>query len=232
MASVVDSIRAVYTDNYSMLKLGIFSYLIYLIYILVSKSPGAIASDWIFLSCIGALYLGYASIIIHNRIQQNIDTLPMTNPVNFLFISVKAVAVLLPYLGIGLPLVNFVVGLFNFDGIPQQIAIGIIQLLVVSITITALIYYAKDYDIKDGYDLATILSGFQDILVYVLLCLIALAIINIFIAVPLLYLTYSFLDIGPVFYYIAIYLITMNLAFLADYCGQLSFDLESRNNYY
>ncbi len=232
MASVVDSIRAVYIDNYSMLKLGFFSCIIYAIYTFVSKSPTAKVSDFIFLGIIAILYIGYASIIIHNRIHQNLETLPVVNPVKFLSISFKAVCVLVPYLGIGLPLVSFVVGLFNFDGIPQMIAIGIIQLLVVSITITALIYYSKDYNIKDGYDITQIMTGFQDVLVYVFLCILLLSIFNIFIALPALYLTYSFLDIGPIFFFVCAYLVTMNLAVIADYCGQLWFDLDSRNNYY
>ncbi len=232
MASVIDSIRAVYIDNYSMLKLGFFSCIIYALYTFVSKSPTSNFVNYVLFGIITILYVGYISIIMHNRIHQNLETLPVVNPVKFLSISLKAVCVLVPYLGIGLPLVSFVVGLFNFDGIPQMIAIGIIQLLVVSITITALIYYSKDYNIKDGYDLTQIMTGFQDVLVYVFLCILLLSIYNIFVSIPILYLTYSFLDIGPIFYFVCAYLVTMNLAVIADYCGQLWFDLDSRNNYY
>lgn len=232
MASVVDSIRAVYIDNYSMLKLGFFSCIIYAIYTFVTDTAAAQFSNMVLIALIVILYLGYASIIIHNRIHQNLETLPVVNPIKFLSISLKAVCVLVPYLGIGMPLVNYVVGLFNFDGVPQMIAIGIIQLLVVSITITALIYYSKDYNIKDGYEITQIMTGFQDVLVYVFLCILMLLVFNIFVAVPALYLTYSFADIGPVFYFVCAYLVTMNLAILADYCGQLWFDLDTRNNYY
>lgn len=232
MASVIDSIRAVYTDNYSLVKLGVFGYLIFLIYSLVSKAPNMQAMNYIWFFLIAFLYVGYFSVIMHNRITQNLATLPMINPVLFLIICLKGVAVMLPYLLIGLPLVNFVVGLFNFDGIPQQIAIGIIQLIVGFVALTALIYFSCDYKIQDGYDFAKIFSGFQDVLVYALLCIIALLFVNIFISVPVLYLVYSFFDIGQVFNYAASYLVTMNIAFLADYCGQLWFDLDSRNNYY
>lgn len=215
-----------------MLKLGFFSCIIYALYTFVSKSPTSNFVNYVLFGIITILYVGYISIIMHNRIHQNLETLPVVNPVKFLSISLKAVCVLVPYLGIGLPLVSFVVGLFNFDGIPQMIAIGIIQLLVISITITALIYYSKDYNIKDGYDLTQIMTGFQDVLVYVFLCLLILSIYNIFVSIPVLYLTYSFLDIGPIFYFVCAYLVTMNLAVVADYCGQLWFDLDSRNNYY
>lgn len=232
MASIVDSIRAVYIDNYSMLKLGVFSYIIYFLYTLIQKTSGTWIINLPFILGIVLIYVGFASVIMHNRIQQNLATLPMINPILFLTISAKSIAVILPYLVIGLPLVSFVVGLFNFDGVPQQIAIGIIQLIVCSVSLTALIYFAKDYDIQDGYNLSKVFTGFQDVLVFVFLCLLMLAIVNVFIAIPLLYLTYSFLDIGPVFFYVCSFLITMNIAFLADYCGQLSFDLDSRNNYY
>lgn len=232
MASVVDSIRAVYIDNYSMLKLGFFSCIIYAIYTFVTGSKTLVFADYIFLIIISILYIGYACIIMHNRIHQNLETLPVVNPIKFLKISLKGVVVLLPYLGIGLPLVSFVVGLFNFDGVPQQIAIGIIQLLVVSITLTALILYSKDYSIKEGFAISRIMTGFQDVLVYMLLCVVLLCILNTFVAVPALYFAYSFFDIGPVFFFICIYLITMNLSIVADYLGQLWFDLDTRNNYY
>lgn len=232
MASVIDSIRTVYTDNYSLVKLGVFGYLVFIIYSFVSSKPEMQVMNYLWFVLIVFFYVGYFSVIMHNRITQNLAVLPMINPVIFLSICVKGLAVMLPYLIVGLPLVNLVVGLFNFDGIPQQIAIGIIQLIVVFVALTALIYFSCEYNVKDGYDFAKIFSSFQDVLVYALVCVIALLFVNIFIAVPVLYLAYSFFDLGGVFKYAVCYLVTMNLAFLADYCGQLWFDLDSRNNYY
>ena len=232
MASVIDSIRSVYMDNYSLIKLGIFGYIIFLVFSLISKDPNMQIFNLLLLFFVVFLFVGYFTIIMHNRIKQDLTVLPMVNPVIFLIISAKGLAVMLPYLVVGLPLVNFVVGLFNFDGVPQMIAIGIIQLIVLFVAVTALIYYACEYNIKDGFDFAKIFAGFQDVLVYALVCIIALVFVNAFISVPILYLAYSFFDLGGVFKYAVCYLITMNIAFLADYCGQLWFDLDSRNNYY
>ena len=36
MASIVDSIRSVYQDNYSLLKLGAFSYIMFMLYSMMS----------------------------------------------------------------------------------------------------------------------------------------------------------------------------------------------------
>lgn len=234
MASILDSIRTVYTDNYALVKLGLFGYLFFLIFEMsgmdVTKQPLNMINIS-FLIIIIILYAGFSSIIINNRINQRLDTLPSLNPVTWLNVITKSALVIFPYLIIGFPVINFLVGLFNFDGVPQQVAIAIIQLILVAIVITALIFFSRNYKVKEGFDFAKITTGFPDVLVYCLLAIIFLLIYNVFVAVPLLYIIYSFFDVGPIFRYIVFFLITMNVAFLADYCGQLSFDIDNKSVY-
>lgn len=232
MASVIDSIRSVYTDNYSLLRLGLFSYAIYLIYKLIVPSQSFNLLNIIMWIVISYIYLGFCTIIISNRIHQRIETLPTFNPLLFLNTATKATIIALPFTLIGLFVVNFVVGLFNFEGLPQQIALWLVRFAILCILVTALINFAEKNEVKDGYNISKILAGIADVLVYTLLCLLLIALYSLFLVAPTLYLIYSFFEIGPLFEYVAIFFVTLNLAVLSDYWGQLHFDIESRNNYY
>lgn len=233
MASITDSIRAVYSDNYALIKLAIFSYIFFFIFELTTPGAGQKVStgtslSYIQIGTLAFFYSGFCSIIINNRIKQDIVTLPKSDPMKILTICAKCSVVVLPYLILGFPVIHYLVGLFHFEGVPQMVAIAIIQLILVAIIVTSIIYFSRDFKVKDSFDLRKIISGFPDVLVYTLLGIIGLAIINLFIGVPILYFAYSFFDIGPVFRYAAFFILTTNIACLSDYCGQLNFDLETR----
>ncbi len=232
MASIIDSIRSVYTDNYSLIRLGVFSYAIYIIYTLITPSSSFNIINIIMWFIITYLYLGFCTIIMSNRINQRIETLPKFNPVFFMNIATQSTIIAIPFCIVGFFVVNIVVGLFNFEGLPQQIAIWLIRFVLLCTLITALINFAEKYDAKDGLNIGKISAGLADIIVYTVVCLILIAIYSIFIAAPTLYLIYSFFKIGPLFEYVAVFFITINLAVIADYWGQLHFDIESKNNYY
>ena len=232
MASIVDSIRSVYQDNYALLKLGIFSYLIYLIYNLTVQSDSFNIANFIIYLAALYIYLGFCCIIISNRINQRIRSLPTFNMVQFFSVATKAFSLAIPYLIIGYFVVNFVVGLFNFEGVPQLIAIWIIRFFILSILVTSLINFSGKYNIKDGLNFSSIMSGLADVLVFTIVSLLLVALYSLFVVAPTLYLIYSFFDIGPIFKYAAVFFTTLNIAFLSDYWGQLHFDIESKNNYY
>lgn len=232
MASIVDSIRSIYQDNYALLKLGIFSYVIYMLYSLVVSSDSFNLMNFLMYIIALYIYLGFSSIIISNRINQRIRSLPTFNISKFISVSTKAFSLSIPYLIIGYFVVNFVVGLFNFEGVPQLITIWIIRFFIFSILVTALINFSKKFDIKEGLNFSVIFSGLADVLVYTIVCALLIALYSLFVVAPTLYLIYSFFDMGPIFKYTAVFFVTVNIAFLSDYWGQLHFDIESKNNYY
>ncbi len=232
MASVVDSIRSVYQDNFALLKLGFFSYIIYLIVNMIVPSDTFNFINFILCFILFYIFLGYCCIIMSNRINQRIETLPKFDPITFFNVATKALLISIPFLIIGYFVVNFVVGLFNFEGVPQLIAIWIIRFFIFAILITALINFSEKYELKAGFNASSIVAGVADVLVYTILCLIIIAIYSIFIALPTLYLIYNFFEIGPLFKYVAVFFVIMNLTFMSDYWGQLHFDIESKNNYY
>lgn len=232
MASIVDSIRSVYQDNYSLLKLGIFSYIMYLLYSLIVPSESFSFANIIIWILIFYVYSGFCSIIISNRIKQNVQTLPTLDFVLFLKVSSQVFLIAIPFALTSFIVVSIVVSLFNFEGIPQLIAIWLIRFFIFAIFITALINYSENYSIKDGFNVSKMLSGIADVLVFTVVCLLLIALYSLFVAVPTLYLIYNFFKIGPLFNYVAAFFVTINLAFLSDYWGQLYFDIESKNNYY
>ncbi len=233
MASIVDSIRSVYQDNYSLLKLGALSYIMFILYSMMSFASDSFnIMNFIIALIIFYIYGGFCCIIIGNRINQNLQTLPNMNLVLFFNVCTKSFIIAIPSLLTGYFLGNFVVGLFNFESIPQLIAIWIIRFFVFVILVTAYIGFAEKYQLSEGFNVAKILNGVADVLVYTVVCLILLAILSIFIVAPTLFLIYNFFKFGAFFNYAAIFFVTMYLAVLSDYWGQLHFDIESRNNYY
>lgn len=232
MASIVDSIRSVYQDNYSLLKLGIFSYAIYLTFSMINVKQLANPMNLLFWIIVIYLYLGFCSIIMSNRINQRIETLPKIDPVLFVTVATKASLIFIPFLVISLLVTSLVLSLFNFEGLPQIIAITLIRFFIFSFLITSLINFSEKFDLKAGFSISKILAGVADVLVYTLLCTIVLAILSIFTVAPTLYLIFTFFKIGPLFAYAVTVFVTMYIAILGDYWGQLHFDIESRNNYY
>ena len=232
MASIVDSIRSVYQDNYSLLKLGVFSYVLYLLYSMIVPGESFSLVNAVVWITIFYIYLGFCSIIMSNRINQRIQTLPPIDPVLFFSVATKALIISLPFILIGFFVVSFVVGLFNFEGVPQLVAIWLIRFFILAVLVTALINFNQNYVLKDGFDASKIVAGVADVLVYTVVCLLLIAIYSLFVVAPTLYLIYSFFKIRPLFNYVSVFFVTMNLAILSDYWGQLHFDIESKNNYY
>ncbi len=232
MASIIDSIRSVYTDNYSLLKLGVLSYGIYALFSLTITATEFSVLNFLLWLVIIYFYLGFSTIIISNRINQRLETLPKIDPLHFFNTATQSSVIAIPLALIGYFVVNFVIGLFNFEGLPQQIALWMIRFFIFCILITALINYAEKYQLKDGFDVGKITQGLADVLVYTIVCILLILIISLFTSAPTLYLIYTFFKFGPIFQYVAVFFFTMNIAFLADYWGQLYFDIESKNNYY
>lgn len=232
MASIADSIRTVYNDNFSILKLGAFSYALYLLYKLITPSTSFNIINAFVILLVAYLGIGFISIIIGNRINQRLETLPLFNPVLFFTVATKASIIAIPFMIIAFFVVGFVIGLFNFEGIPQLIAIWMVRFFVFCCFITAMINFSENNNVKEGLNISKILSGVADVLVYTVVCTLLLAIYITLIGGPTLYLIYMFFKIGPIFEYVAIYIIAFCVAVYADYWGQLHFDIQSRDSYY
>lgn len=232
MASVVDSIRSVYQERFSLLKLGVFSYLIYfLITTLITNVSLNVVTLLIFFVIL-YLYLGFICIIINNRINQRIQTLPSFDIMTFTNVASKAFSIAIPYVGISYFGIKLLFGLFSFEGIPQQVAIWMTRYFILSAMISALIHYSQNININEGMNLPKVMSSITDVMAYTFICIVTLTIMTIFIIGPTLYLIYNFFKFGALFQYTAVFFATTILAMLADYWGQLHYDIESKNNYY
>ena len=232
MASIVDSIRSVFQDNYSLLKLGGFSLLIYCLYCFISTKDYFNFANIIVFMLIIFLFLGFSGIIIHNRIQQNIETLPKLDIVLFFAVASKAFLISVPYFLIGYFVVNLVIGMFSFEGIPQLIALWIIRYFIFSIFITALIAFSNKFEINDALNFSVVSAGISDVMGYTIFAILALVILGVFIAAPILFLVHNFFEFGGLFVYVSALFLSVVIACLSDYWGQLHYDIESKNNMY
>ena len=139
MASITDSIRAVNSDNYAILKLGAFAYFFYLLFEMTTApatettanaTDGAIKINYIQIGLLAFFYSGFCSIIMNNRITQSVVTLPPFDPLKILSVCAKCAVVALPYLVVGIPIIIYAQGFFHFEGVVQLIAISIIELII------------------------------------------------------------------------------------------------------
>ena len=232
MASVIDAIRSVYQESFSLLKLGGFSFVVFSVYSILNVDFSFGLNSILAFIAIFYLYSGFSSIIINNRINQRIQALPSFDVVYFINISAKAFSLSFPYVLFGYFIANMMVSIFNFEGVPQIVAIWLIRFAIFSLMASALIAFSNNCDLKDGLNLSKILPASGDVFVYTLICIISLALLTIFIAAPTLICIYNFCQFGPAFQYIAVFFLTTFLAVLSDYWGQLHYDIESKNNYY
>lgn len=232
MASIVDSIRSVYTDSFSLLKLGVFGAAIYFLYTLLVPSKYFNPLNMLAISMIISSYLGFCSIIINHRINQKIEVLPTLNVIKFIKVSIISFLLFLPFLFINMTLISFVLGLFSFEGLPQQIALWMVRFVVFCAYITCLINYSEKFSISDGVNISKLTNGLADVIVYTIVGMILLVIYGIFLVFPVLFLLHTFFQFGPLFQYATAFFVTLNIAYMADYWGQLHYDIQSRDNYY
>ena len=232
MASIVDSIRSVVQDNYAFLKLGGFSLLIYFLFELTSKTDLFSFANIIVFLFIIFLFLGFSSIIINNRIHQRIETLPVFDIVLYFSVATKAFCISLPYLLIGYFVVNLVIGMFSFEGIPQLISLWMIRYFIFSIFVTALISFSYKFEIQDALNFSSISTGISDVMGYTMISLVFLGILSVFIAAPILFFVYNFYKFDGPFVYVSSFFISVIIACISDYWGQLHYDIESKNNIY
>ena len=232
MASIVDSIRSVYTDRFSTLKMGVFSYAVY--FLVSMYVPTAVHNplNFLLILLIFFLYSGFCAIIVSNRINQRIEVLPTLDLVKYFRVCVQSFLLSIPFFVIGIFVVGFVLALFRFEALPQQISLWLVRFVVFCSFISAFINFSENYSMTDGLNLPKLMNGLADVIVYTIVCLLLLAIYSIFLAVPTLFLLYTFFKFGPLFQYGASFFLTLNLAFMADYWGQLHYDIKSKDNYY
>ena len=232
MASIVDSIRSVYTDKFSALKIGVFSYAIYFLVSMYVPSTQQNPLNMLLILFIFFLYSGYCAIIISNRINQRIEVLPTLDLVKYFRVCVQSFLLSIPFFIISIFVVGFVLALFRFEALPQQIALWLVRFVVFCSFVSALINYSESFSLRVGMNISSIINGLADVIVYTIVCILLLGIYSIFLAVPTLFLLYTFFKFGPLFQYGAAFFLTFNLAFVADYWGQLHYDIKSRDNYY
>lgn len=232
MASIIDSIRSVLHDKYALLKLGGFSVLIYFLCSFVSITDDLNFANIIIFLVITFFLLGFSGMIINNRIHQRIETLPNFDIVLYFNVASKAFFISVPYLLIGYFVVNFVINLFSFEGIPQLISLWMIRYFIFSIYATALISFSNNYDVNDALKFSFISSGITDVMGYTMLSLVFLCVFGIFVAAPILFLVYNFFEFGGLFVYLSSFFTCFFVACISDYWGQLHYDIESKNIMY
>ena len=232
MASVVDSIRSVYQESFSLFKMGGFSFVVFIIVSAFLNSSSLNIVSLLVVLVVVYLYLGFASIIINNRINQRIQTLPSMDVINFFNVATKAFSIAFPYLAIGYFIANIMVHIFSFEGVPQLVAIWIIRFFMFSLMGIVLINFSEKFDIKDALNFSKITNGLTDVIAYTMVCFIVLFILGVFTFAPLLFLIHNFYQFGPLFQYVSVCYVTMCVAILADYWGQLHYEIESKNNFY
>jgi len=232
MASIVDSIRSVYQERFSLFKIGIFSSLIYFFVHLLLNSYALNFVSVLIVLIVSYLYFGYSSIIVSNRINQRMETLPGYDIFTFLNVASKAFSIAFPYLAVGYFISNLMVDLFSFEGVSQVVAIWLIRFFIFAIMGSALIRFSQNFEIKDGVDFSKVFSGVPDVMVYTIFCIISLLILGVFIVAPVLFLIHRFFEFGALFQFFSVFYVTAMIAVLSDYWGQLHYDIECRDNYY
>ena len=231
MASIVDSFREVFSDNFSFFKLAIFTAPAYYNYILYTQAmKNNDFGGFNFMLWINVLlFLGFLVKITGNVINERDRILPSLNPFSILLSSLKGILAIGIYAWISIAIANYLCSLINIVQWVDIALQSIIWLVVVSIILAAFLMFSRHERILDAYNLKMLSDKAGDLIVVVLFFLLQLAVINIPTIGFLGYTLLILFGFGPIFDVFVAYAIVFNIAVLGHYMGQVHYETFSYN---
>lgn len=212
MASITDSIKLVFSEKFSYLKIFILSYIPFTI-MQIDKGIYSLGEtlDIVAYFFLGLLYFGYLFSISAYTIQCKQAVLPPLNPFKMLWIGFKGLIALLPSLILCWCFYTFYYKNLNLEIIQNKIIATVAAFLLLSIVFTSIIFFAKNFSINEALNLKNIIKNFSQVFLYLIFTFILLGAICALISIPILSLSSILFGKGLIETCIIIYLITATL---------------------
>lgn len=187
MSSLSDSIKLIFTEKFSYLKIFILSYLPF-VALKIKEGTYSLGEtiDIISYTLLGLLYIGYLFLITAYTVQAKQDVLPPMNPFKMFWVGLKGLFAILPSSLICFIFYNYYLKNLNLEITSNKILGLIFALLLLSIIFTSIIFYTKKFSILEAWNINNTLKNFSQIFLYLILTLILICLIGTLIAIPVL----------------------------------------------
>ena len=212
MASVTDSIKLVFTENFAYLKIFCLSLIPYFIYkteTVYNSYGDTISSLLCFL--LGLIYIGYLLWITANTVQSKKEILPVCNPFKAFAIGFKSLLALFPQLFLCLCFYKYFVKTANLSLMSDKVIVYIGAFLLLALLFTSAIFYAKKFSISDSWNLKNIFRNFAQIFIYLICTFVLLGLLCAVVAIPLLIFVNLLFGKHMIYNCTIIYLVTATL---------------------
>lgn len=212
MPSIIDSAKLVFTDSNAPTKIMIQSLTPFIIYnIYKGNLSFSQLLNFPIAIILSIIYLGYLFRTLTNSLQEKNYILSSLNPFKSFWVGLKGI-ISCGIFTIPIFLIQkYFIPLLDFDA-PGSIVLAIIAyLLTGSFLFTSMIFYSKDCKVLGGLNFIKILKNFHEVIVYLALSLVMLALSNLITALPFGGLIYMLFGYGRLFEYAISIIITSNL---------------------
>ena len=239
MASLIDSARLVLTDENALIKISVWSVIMFF---LNAAQFLSIFGDMKTLGVIGlivslpifVMYWGFLLQTTSLSLAECTTILPKLNPISLFKTGIKGVLsctiFVLPVEFIGdlareklpFPYIQ------DFGSAVQFILYCFLYIVIYSFAssffYTSVILFAKRQRILDGLNLVKILTNFHEIIVYLIFTILGLILLNAIISLPILFAIYGLFGIGKIFIFAACMLGVIQMIMLFQNLAQISYE--------
>lgn len=227
MASIVDSFRETFSDNFSFLKFFVLSIPLYFSYELYVNAKNDY-SGFFWLFGLTLFFLFGFLIKVTNRVLNESDSvLPSLNPLKLAFSAFKGIIAIGPLTWISCALANYVCSFINIIPWLDITLKTLIWLVAAAISVTAFLMFAAKEKIIDAYHLKVLSDKAGDMIVVLLFFVLQLLVINIPTTVFIGYTLLVLFGFGPVFNAFIAIAIVFNVAVTGHYLAQVHYELFS-----
>ena len=225
MSSVIDSMKLVFGDMNSVVKIPVAGGILYAGYRAYLGDFGkAYDINLIIPVVAGLILLGYLLQVLNNSLQEKDYVLPNMNPFPAVWYALK-----MPFscLWSIVPVWffhNWYMSVFDVNSTGLYILGAFGYILSSCLVCSSLVFFAKDFHILQGYNLLQVIKNIPDTIIFELVTVISLVIMNIIIAVPILGFVYWLFGFGKLFDYACCVVIISNLMLIFQSLSQTYFE--------
>lgn len=226
MASIIDSIKLILSDNNALFKINVFSLAPFLAHILYNydSTPQTNSTIMILLIILFTSYLGTMLQTLNNAIEEKTYILPDLNIFKSFYIGLKGIISCGVYT---IPIFlfhNYATTTLDLSLYNMKILATLGYLIFSSFLVTSIIFYSKKFKILEGLNPIKIIKNFHEVIVYLVIYAITAILLNLALSLPIGGLIYGLFGFTPLFDYTICIIITLNFLVLFQNLSQTYYE--------
>lgn len=227
MASIIDSIKEIYSDKFSLAKLVLLAVPVYYSYQVYLQSK----QDYTFFLMVAGITLfilfGFFTDLINNVISERDYILPR-NPFKMIFLGIKGVIALAPVCYISYLSLNYLYALIIPIPVFGFAFMYMFSVIFAGIILTSFVMFSSRGNIFDTYNVKILFKKSGDMIINIMFFLLQLMVINTLIVGFIGYMLWLLFGFGQILTFFITYVLLFNLSIVGHYIGQTNYEVISR----